>query len=51
MKFQDWIWLYLGTGEPFTRWIVLLFYGAVLAAAIVIIGLVVVLAAAMAVRP
>jgi len=20
MKFQDWIWVYLGVGETFTRW-------------------------------
>ncbi len=49
MKFQDWIWVYLGTNEAFTRWAVLLFYGAVFAVLIVLACLAVVLFAAMAV--
>ncbi|MBY0504025.1 MAG: hypothetical protein K2X03_08945 [Bryobacteraceae bacterium] len=50
MKFQDWIWVSLGTSEPFTRWAALLFYGAVWAAGLVVFGLVSVLAIAMAIH-
>lgn len=28
MKLQDWIWVHLGMGEAFTRWAILLLYGA-----------------------
>jgi len=50
MKFQDWIWVYLGMGETFTRWAVLLFYGAVWAVGLVGVALVSVLAVAMAIH-
>ncbi len=49
MKFQDWIWVYLGMGETFTRWAVLLFYGAFCAIGFVVVALVLVLALAMAI--
>jgi len=48
MKLQDWIWVYLGLGETFTRWAVLLFYGAFWALGLVVVALVSVLAVAMA---
>ena len=50
MRFRDWVWVYLGMGESFTRWAVLLFYGAVWGAGVVVVGLVAVLALAMAVH-
>jgi len=50
MKFQDWIWVYLGMGETFTRWAVLLFYGAFCALGLVVVALVSVLAVAMAIH-
>lgn len=50
MSFRNWIWVYLAAGETFTRWVVLLFYGAFFAVAIVILGLVIVLATVMAAR-
>jgi len=49
MRLRDWVWVYLGTGETFTRWAVLLFYGAVGGVVLVGVGLAVVLALAMAV--
>lgn len=48
MRFRDWVWQYLATGEGFTRWAVLLFYGAVWGVGVVAAGLVAVLALAMA---
>ncbi len=50
MKFQDWIWVYLGMGETFTRWAGLLFYGAVCAVGLVIVGGLALLALVMAIR-
>ena len=49
MKFQDWIWVYLGMGETFTRWAALLLYGAFWALGLVVVALVSVLAVAMAI--
>lgn len=51
MKLQNWIWVYLGMGETFTRWAVLLSYGAFCAIGFVVVALVSVLALAMAVHP
>jgi hypothetical protein len=48
MKFQDWIWVYLSMGEAFTRWAILLFYGAFCALGFVVVALASVLAVAMA---
>lgn len=50
MRFRDWVWVYLGTGDSFTRWAMLLFYGAVGGVLVVGVGLVAVLALAMAVH-
>ena len=50
MRFRDWVWVYLGTGDSFTRWPILLFYGAVGGVLVVGVGLVAVLALAMAVH-
>jgi hypothetical protein len=50
MKFQNWLWVYLGMGEAFTRWAVLLFYGAFCTIGFVVIALVSMLALAMAVH-
>lgn len=48
MRVRDWMWVYLGTGETFTRWAVLLFYGAVWGVGVIAASLVAVLALAMA---
>ena len=50
MKFQDWIWVYLGMGETFTRWAALLFYGVFCAIGLVGVALVSVLVVAMAIH-
>lgn len=50
MNFRNWIWVYLAAGESFTRWAVLLFYGAVWALGVIVIGLVGLLALAMTFR-
>jgi hypothetical protein len=50
MRFRDWVWVYLGTGDSFTRWAVLLFCGAVGGVLMVGVGLVAVLALAMAIQ-
>jgi hypothetical protein len=50
MRFRDWVWVYLGTGDSFTRWAVLLFYGAVGGVLVMGIGLVAVLALAIAIQ-
>jgi hypothetical protein len=50
MRFLNWVWVYLGTGDSFTRWAMLLFYGAVCGVLMVGVGLVAVLALAMAVH-
>jgi hypothetical protein len=50
MRLRDWVWVYLGTGDSFTRWAILLFYGAVGGVLVVGVGLVAVLALAMAVH-
>lgn len=42
------MWVYLGTGESFTRWAVLLFYGAVWGVGVIAFGLVAMLVFAMA---
>lgn len=47
MRFRDWVWVYLGTGDSFTRWAVLLFYGAVGGVLVVGVGLVAMLSDAM----
>jgi hypothetical protein len=47
MRFRDWVWVYLGTGDSFTRWAVLLFYGAVGGVLVVGVGLVAVLSVVM----
>lgn len=49
MRFRDWVWVYLGTGDSFTRWVVLLFYGAVGGMLLLGLGLVAVLALVMAI--
>jgi len=49
MRFRDWVWVYLGTGDSFTRWAVLLFYGAVGGVMVVAVGLAAALALAMAI--
>jgi hypothetical protein len=50
MKFQDWIWVYLGMGETFTRWAALLFYGAVCAVLAVVVAFAAVLGLAMGIH-
>lgn len=50
MKLHNWILVYLGMGETFTRWAALLFYGAFCAIGLVVVALVSVLAVAMAVH-
>jgi hypothetical protein len=50
MRFRDWVWVYLGTGDLFTRWAMLLFYGAVGGVLVVGLGLVAMLALVMAVH-
>lgn len=50
MRFRDWVWVYLGMGESFTRWAMLLLYGAVCGAGVIVVGLVAVLALAMAIH-
>ncbi len=50
MRFRDWVCVYLGMGESFTGWAVLLFYGAAWVVGVVALGLVAVLALAMAVH-
>lgn len=50
MSFRNWIWVYMAAGESFTRWAVLMFYGAFFAVVIVILALVIVLATVMAAR-
>lgn len=50
MRFQDWIWVYLGMGETFTRWAALLFYGVFCALGLVVVALVSVLAVAMVIH-
>jgi hypothetical protein len=49
MRFRDWVWVYLGTGDSFTRWAVLLFYGAVGGVLVIGIGLVAIIAVMMAI--
>lgn len=49
MRFRDWVWVYLGIGDSFMRWAVLLFYGAVGGVLVVGLGLVAVLALVMAI--
>jgi len=48
VRIRDWVWVYLATGDSFTRWALLLFYGAVSGAIVVALGLVAVLAFVMA---
>ena len=49
MKFRDWVWVYLGTGNSFTRWAMMLFYGAVGGVLVIVFGLFAALALTMAV--
>lgn len=50
MSFRNWIWVYMATGESFTQWAVLLFYGAVCAVGFVFMGLIAILMVTMAVH-
>lgn len=50
MNFRNWIWVYLATGESFTRWAVLLFHGVIWGTVITVLILLGTLALSMALR-
>lgn len=49
MRVRDWLWVYLGTGCWFTRWAILLFYGAFSGVLVLVFVLFALLALTMAV--